>query len=180
MPWFPTHAIECEGRPCRPGARATSRATASGASHTSTARSSCRRRAGGRPHQPEPWQTSYGALVRVARRVAQDNLVLLTAADWDYREIVLNWVLHARKLGHQNTVVLAMDRELAAELKRRGIPSADDSANLDAWNTTCLQRHIQRVRHERLLGLAALVSAGLDVPHTDPNPKPQPWPWPWP
>ena len=52
-----------------------------------------------------------------------------------------------------------MDRELAAELKRRGIPSVDNSANLNAWNSTCLQRHIGRVRHERLLGLAALVAA---------------------
>ena len=60
-----------------------------------------------------------------------------------------------------------MDRELAAELKRRGVPSVDNSANLNAWNSTCLQRHIQRVRHERLLGLAALVAAGLDVLHTD-------------
>ena len=59
-----------------------------------------------------------------------------------------------------------MDRELAAELKRRGIPSVDNSANLNAWNSTCLQRHIGRVRHERLLGLAALVAAGLDVLHT--------------
>ena len=122
MPWFPTHAIECDGRPCRPGEGNLKgyRFWGQPYIHREEFVQAQSRRP---PHQPEPWQTSYGALVRVARRVAQDNLVLLTAADWDYREIVLNWVLHARKLGHQNTVVLAMDRELAAELKRRGTPS---------------------------------------------------------
>jgi hypothetical protein len=60
-----------------------------------------------------------------------------------------------------------MDRELHTELVRRGVPSADNSANVDAWNTTCLQRHVQRVRMERQLALAALVAAGLDVLHTD-------------
>ena len=100
MPWFPTHAIECDGRPCRPGEGNLKgyRFWGQPYIHREEFVQAQSRRP---PHQPEPWQTSYGALVRVARRVAQDNLVLLTAADWDYREIVLNWVLHARKLGHQ-------------------------------------------------------------------------------
>ena len=166
MPWFPTHNITCGGRLCRPGEGNLKgyRFWGQPYIHREEFVQAQSRRP---PHQPEPWQTSYTALVHVARRVAQDNLVLLTAADWDYREIVLNWALHARRLGYRNAVVLAMDRELAAELRRRGIPSADNSANLDAWNATCLQRHIQRVRHERILAIAALVTAGLDVLHTD-------------
>ena len=105
MPWFPTHAIECSGRPCRPGEGNLKgyRFWGQPYIHREDFVQAQSRRP---PHQPEPWQTSYGVLVRVARRVAQDNLVLLTAADWDYREIVLNWVLHARKLGHHNTVRL--------------------------------------------------------------------------
>ena len=90
-------------------------------------------------------------------------MALLTIEDGADRHgsLYLRWLYLLRQ------VVLAMDRELAAELKRRGVPSVDNSANLNAWNSTCLQRHIQRVRHERLLGLAALVAAGLDVLHTD-------------
>ena len=37
-----------------------------------------------------------GLGLRSARRVASGGLVLLTAGDWDYRELVLNWVLHDR------------------------------------------------------------------------------------
>eukprot|EP00967_Tisochrysis_lutea_P016923 scaffold19132_cov31-Tisochrysis_lutea.AAC.2 len=51
--------------------------------------------------------------------------------------------MHAHKLGHSNAIVLAMDRELANEMLTRKIPVFDNSINLDAWNSTCLQRHIQ-------------------------------------
>ena len=76
-------------------------------------------------------------------------------------------MLHVRNVGYSNALVLAMDRELAAELRRRSIPSVSNADNLNAWNDTCLQRHIGRVRHERILALAALIDAGLDVLHTD-------------
>jgi hypothetical protein len=71
------------------------------------------------------------------------GLVLLSAADFDYRLLILNWVMHAHALGHSNAIVLAMDSELAAEMQARRIPVFDDSAGIDAWNVTCLQRHIQ-------------------------------------
>mmetsp|Transcript_2757 Transcript_2757/g.8489 ORF Transcript_2757/g.8489 Transcript_2757/m.8489 type:complete len:303 (+) Transcript_2757:225-1133(+) len=75
--------------------------------------------------------------------------------------------MHAHKLGHSNAIVLAMDRELANEMLTRKIPVFDNSINLDAWNSTCLQRHIQAVRMERHLAAAALVSFGYDVLLTD-------------
>jgi len=51
--------------------------------------------------------------------------------------------MHAHKLGHSNAIVLAMDSELAAEMKSRKIPVYDNSRNANDWNNTCLQRHIQ-------------------------------------
>ena len=59
--------------------------------------------------------------------------------------------MHARRLGYHNALVLSMDTELHTELKRRHLPTANNAANLDRWNTTCLQRHIQAVRMERQL-----------------------------
>ena len=117
------------------------------------------------PHRPGP--DTYAVLVAEARRVQKDGLVVVTSGDWDYREIVLNWVLHAHKLKYSNALVIAMDPELHGDLKRRRIPVADNSANLQAWNNTCLQRYIQAVRMERHLAVAALLGAGLDVLHTD-------------
>ena len=83
----------------------------------------------------------------------------MAAGDFDFRDILLNWFSHA--LSYNNALSLSMDSELHQLLRARGLSSFDDSAQLDAWNTTCLQRHIQRVRMERLLCVAALVACGL-------------------
>lgn len=117
------------------------------------------------PHRPDPG--TYAALIAEARRVQKDGMVVTTSGDWDYREIVLNWVLHAHTLQYSHALVIAMDVELYDDLKRRRVPTADNSANLQAWNNTCLQRYIQAVRLERHLAVAALVGAGIDVLHTD-------------
>ena len=85
----------------------------------------------------------YGELIRVAEKVATSKLVLVTSGDWDYRGLVWNWLAHASSHGHTNTVVLSMDTELHRALVTAGASSFDDSANLAAWNTTCIQRHIQ-------------------------------------
>ena len=52
-------------------------------------------------------------------------------------------MLHAHKLQYSHALVIAMDEELYADLRRRRIPTADNSANLRAWNNTCLQRYAQ-------------------------------------
>ena len=78
------------------------------------------------PHAPDP-NGAYAPLVRLAKSVARAKLVLVTSGDWDYRELVVNWVLHARRLAYGNALVLAMDAPLHAELGRRDIPSFDNS-----------------------------------------------------
>ena len=54
-----------------------------------------------------------------------------------------NQVLHAHKLQFSHALVIAMDVELHGDLARRRIPTVDNSANLRAWNNTCLQRYVQ-------------------------------------
>jgi hypothetical protein len=136
MPWFPTHDIMCANgtRLCRPGEGNLKgyRFWGQPYIHRESFVQSRRRRP---PHEPEP-PSVYSHLVAVARRVQQKNLVLLAAADWDWRRIILNFILHTRRLGYSNALILAMDRELHAEMRTRGIPSVDNSQNLDEWNTT--------------------------------------------
>ena len=67
------------------------------------------------PHRPEP--DTYAALIAEARRVQKEGMVVVTSGDWDYREIVLNWVLHAHKLQYSHALVIAMDEELYADLR---------------------------------------------------------------
>ena len=77
--------------------------------------------------------------------------------------VVVFQVMHCHRHGLSNALVLSMERPLHDELRRRSIPSVDHATNLRAWNGTCLQRHIQAVRTERHLAVAALVGAGLEV-----------------
>lgn len=165
LPLFPTHTTSCNGRPCRPGEGNLKgyKMWSQPYEHREAYVQSRRRK---RPHDPDP-TTTYSQLVKTASQVQKDGLVVVTAGDWDYREIIINWLLHAHRLGYSNSIVLAMDVELHADLVRRRIPVFDNSALLDEWNATCLQRHIQAVRMERHLGLAAIVSAGISVLHAE-------------
>ena len=171
LPLFPTHETVCGGRSCRPGEGNLRHSTERGANgqfrykqwtqpyeHREAFVQSRSRRA---PHGPDA--AHYGELTRLAKGIAADKLVLVTAGDWDYRSLVWNWLAHVRSFGHTNALVLSMDHELHQALSGAGAVSFDDSANLDAWNRTCLQRHIQAVRTERHIALAALVASGLDV-----------------
>ena len=175
MPWFPTHATTCDGRPCRPGEgnlKHVREETPRGWRYKQWTQPYIHReswvqsRSRKQPHEPDPLG-KYASLVGVARRVQLNGLVVVTSGDWDYRELVLNWVLHAHKLGWYHALVLAMDRALYDDLTARRVPASDHAPLLREWNNTCLQRYIQRVRMERHLAVAALVASGLDVLHTD-------------
>ena len=166
MPWLPLHTTRCGGgtRECRPGEGnlAGYRMWGQPYIHREAWVQAKSRRP---PHAPTG--PHYQALRDTAARIAEDGLVLMAAADFDYRHIVRNWHASARAVGMHYGFVLSMDRELHETLERWRVPSVDNSANLEAWNSTCLQRHIQRVRMERVLALAALVQAGFSVLHTD-------------
>ena len=147
MPWFPTHETVCNGQPCRPGEgnlkhERERKPTPRGWRYKQWSQPYIHReawvqhRSRDLPHFPDP-STTYAALVAAARRVATDNLVLVTAGDWDYRELVINWVAHTRKLRYTNALVLSMDRELSEDLGKRRVAFADLSEQLQHWNGTC-------------------------------------------
>ena len=165
MPWFPWHKTQCGDRPCKPGEGNLKgyRFWGQPYIHREDYVQSRKRYA---PHGPDA-NTTYAHLIRMAAKVQLNSMVIVAAADWDWREIIMNWFIHNHRLGYYNSLALSMDTDLHRDLRKRNLPSYDDSAQLDAWNVTCLQRHIQRVRMERLLCVAALVSGGFDVLHTD-------------
>ena len=177
LPLFPSHTIACAGRPgnrCRPG-EGNMKHSMEGTGEKQRFKqwtqpyehreAYVQSRSRNPPHQPDA--EHYGELVKVAKSVANDNLVLVTSGDYDYRGLVWNWLQHAKAHGHSNTLVLSMDTPLHKALTAAGVASFDNSANIDAWNGTCLQRHIQAVRTERHIAAAALVASGLDVLYTD-------------
>lgn len=122
----------------------------------------------GLPHDAEPESPQYLPLVSAARAAAIHRIVVMCAVDYDFRHIGLNWHEAIRRLGlSKAAIVYALDAQAHAFLVARGVNSVDGSANLEAWNRTRLQRHIQQAEAERHLAAAALVRAGLDVVLTE-------------
>ena len=104
MPWFPTHATRCSGdRVCRPGegnlphVRET---TPRGWRYKQWTQPYIHREAWVQSRSREmptaPDSAAYAGLVAAAKNVQVRNLVVVTAGDFDYRDIVLNWVPPAR------------------------------------------------------------------------------------
>ena len=109
----------------------------------------------------------YTELIAAAERVHEDRVVVLAAADFDFRELAENWYLAARRARISNALLYALDAEAAAHFVARAIPTANGTANLNAWSATRLQRHLQRALAERHMAAAALVHGGFDVLLTD-------------
>jgi len=91
------------------------------------------------------------------------HLVVMCAADWDYRELARNWHKATQRVGLGNALVYALDLPALHYLTAHGVPAVDGSDNLNAWNRTRIGRHIQRAEAERHVAAAAVAASGLDV-----------------
>ena len=157
----PMHKTICAGRTCRPG-----EGNLVGYEHWK------------QPYEPppedivrslskrpvhEPTREYYAGLIDAATLVQEGGLVLLAAADFDYREMALNWQRAARRTGIDNALVHCLDDEAYGWLKARDVPVSNGTATMLAWARTKFGRHIQRSLAERHMAAAALVGAGMDV-----------------
>ena len=88
MPWFPRHDLVCGDHDCRPGEGNTKGYVHWGQPYIHR-EGYVQSRSRVAPHSADPL-TYYADLVRVASRIADDRLVIMAAADWDYREVALN------------------------------------------------------------------------------------------
>ena len=106
----------------------------------------------------------YETLVAKARSAVPEgsNFLALTVADFDFRLLAENWYT-ATQATATPALVHALDNEVFSYLSARGVAVHNGTANLLAWESTKLQRHIQRALAERHMAAAALVSAGFDV-----------------
>ena len=161
----PLHTTRCGDRVCRPG-----EGNLKGYGHwvqpyehTDVKLSEYGKTAPGwEAHSAFP-SARYTNLIQLARERLRDGFVILTAADFDFRFMALNWYRAATRIGVANGLVHALDTEAYAFLRDRGVPTNDGSIALNAWNSTRLRRHLQRALAERHMAAAALVDAGINV-----------------
>lgn len=161
----PLHKTDCNGRPCRPGEGNIQGYAQWSQPYEPTSEEVIQSKSKRPVHQPTA--ELYGGLITVARRVAEGGMVMLAAADFDYREVAENWFRAARRVGMGNALVHCLDSEAYAHLMARGVTASDGSTAMAEWHKTKLLRHIQRALAERHMAAAALVNAGLDVLLTD-------------
>lgn len=161
----PIHTTVCGSRTCRPGEGNPTVTHGENPFEFPVAPEAMKR---GPPHEPDPKSAQYAPLVAAAKAIAHQHhhLVIMTAADFDYRELAENWYRAVKRFSG-NALVYALDQQAHEHLVARGVASVDGSANVDAWNATRLVRHIQRAEAEKHLAAAALAAAGLDVLLTD-------------
>jgi len=155
----PLHKVVCDGRLCKPGEGNPSVTHNENPYELPIPGLNVTMK--GTPHGP--MSPEYAPLVSAAHATAMKHLVYLCAADFDFREIAENWHRAARRLGLTNLLIYALDADVYTHLTARALPAVDGSRNLDAWNRTRLQRHIQVAEAERHMAAAAIAAAGLDV-----------------
>lgn len=61
-------------------------------------------------------------LQSVIERVAEDQTIIVTALNYGYREMMMNWVCNMRKIGVSNFIVAAFDEDLYKFALTRGLP----------------------------------------------------------
>ena len=161
----PLHKTTCDSRPCRPGEgnlRGYAQWKMPFTDDPIPANLS-KFIDGWTAKQPEFPTARYASLISAAMRVQHDGMVVLTAADFDYRIMALNWHRAASLAGMTNSLVLALDSEAFSFFLERRVPTVNGTVGMEAWKRTRLMRHIQRALAERHMAAVALATSGLDV-----------------
>ncbi|KAL4450568.1 hypothetical protein ABPG77_000924 [Micractinium sp. CCAP 211/92] len=96
-------------------------------------------------------------------RVAQDRMVLVTWANFHYRDFVMNWVEHLRAVGCNAFIVGAMDDKLLDFLVQREVPVFSMSSGLTlndfGWGTPTFHK----MGREKIHLIHSFTKMGFDV-----------------
>ncbi|KAL4439682.1 hypothetical protein ABPG75_002683 [Micractinium tetrahymenae] len=117
-----------------------------------------------RDHSPIAGGNRRFALTRdMVARVAHNNTVLVTWANFHYRDFVMNWVEHLRKVGCHAFIVGAMDDKLLDFLVEREVPAFSMSSGLTledfGWGTPTFHR----MGREKIHLIHSFTKMGFDV-----------------
>lgn len=79
----------------------------------------------------------------------RNDTILVTWANWHYRDFVETWVANLDRCGCQNYIVGAMDSELLAWLEERHIPAFSMNSGLTTddfgWGSANFHKMVGRV-----------------------------------
>eukprot|EP00755_Sulcionema_specki_P025030 Sspe_Gene.82390::Locus_54000_Transcript_1_1_Confidence_1.000_Length_1379::g.82390::m.82390/K20784/XEG113; arabinosyltransferase len=95
--------------------------------------------------------------------VAQNNVVLVTWANFHYLDFVQNWVGHLRKLNVTNFIVGSMDDELLAALQKEGVASFGMQSNLSRNDFGWGSKQFHKMGREKISLVSAVLDLGFEV-----------------
>lgn len=109
---------------------------------------------------------SLGRVVKASQQIPGSPYIVF--ANWQYRHILMNWLVFAARCGVENVLVVSYDRRLSRMLDRKGVLSA-----------LVPMRQGKKFLWWRLYVFQALCEAGVDFIHCDAdaillkNPEPE-------
>lgn len=65
--------------------------------------------------------TKDAKLYKLLHEIKEDNNVIIAVANYAYKDIVDNWVFQMKKLGIDNFLIIALDKQLYAHLSSQGV-----------------------------------------------------------
>ncbi|KAL6771852.1 AXT2 [Auxenochlorella protothecoides x Auxenochlorella symbiontica] len=108
--------------------------------------------------------TGKDALTReLIEPLAQDKYIMVTWANWHYRDFVGNWVYHLKKTGCSAFVVGAMDDKLLAWLQENGIPTFLMNSGLPTSDFGWGSKSFFKMGREKVGLVNAFLAMGFDV-----------------
>ena len=109
-------------------------------------------------------------LTHVLERVAEHNSIVMTTADSGYKEMVLNFACHMRKLKIKNYIVFCLDKKLHLFLQGLNISSyfnesmsKKSTTKVSSWNSPSFNE----VVHLKTKQQHAVLSRGFDMIFSD-------------
>uniref|UniRef100_A0A7S1ES93 Nucleotide-diphospho-sugar transferase domain-containing protein n=1 Tax=Timspurckia oligopyrenoides TaxID=708627 RepID=A0A7S1ES93_9RHOD len=91
------------------------------------------------PEGPEP--PPFGlplTLESLLERLAEDNTIILSALNFGYRAIMMNWVCNMRHLNIRNFVIASLDPNLYKYAYTRGLPTYYETTIFEGLNSSLL------------------------------------------
>ncbi|KAK2076685.1 hypothetical protein QBZ16_005445 [Prototheca wickerhamii] len=93
----------------------------------------------------------------------RNDTILVTWANWHYRDFVETWVSNLDRCGCQNYIVGAMDSELLAWLEERHIPAFSMNSGLTTDDFGWGSANFHKMGREKIHLMDAFVSLGVSV-----------------
>jgi len=115
----------------------------------------------GEPPSVNP--SDYKISKEMVKRIAKDNMVMVTWANFHYLDFTINWVYHVKKLGIENYMVGAMDNKMLNALVACGINTFSMQSGLSTNDFGWGSPTFHKMGREKINLIVLFTDMGVDL-----------------